>query len=137
MRVIDVLLIDDDLEDVEMFREALNAFGLACLLQTYNDWETACNHLDRTDSLPDVIVLDLNLPRTHGHEALAYLKASVKLRHIPVVVLSVSTRGEDSEKSFLLGAKGYFSKPAREENWHPIVKAIIEAVELNQPEKIL
>ena len=133
---IGILMIDDDSDDIEVFKEALNAFGLAYTLETFLDWEDASSHLDIVDDLPDVIVLDLNMPRTHGHEALAFLKANVKLRHIPVIVLSVSRSVMDNEKSLLLGAVAFFSKPQREEHWHAIVKAIIAAVRQSQPEKI-
>jgi CheY-like chemotaxis protein len=129
-------MIDDDSDDIGVFREALDAFGLVYTLQPFRDWETASAYLESVTDTPDVIVLDLNMPRTHGHEALAFLKANVKLRHIPVIVLSVSRSVEDNEKSRLLGADGFFSKPQREEHWHVIVKAIVAVVHQNQPDKV-
>jgi CheY-like chemotaxis protein len=134
---LDIILIDDDQDDIDTFKEALQAFGLGYTLRSYSDWESASMVLDVLEELPDAIVLDLNMPRTHGHEALAYVKANVKLRHIPVIVLSVSRRPEDSEKSYLLGAAGFFTKPQREEHWHPVVKAIVEAVRIVAPDKVL
>lgn len=133
---IDILLIDDDSDDIETFREALNAFGLIFTLRAYRDWESAAEVLDNLTDLPDVIVLDLNMPRTHGHEALAYMKANVKLRAVPVIVLSVSRSVEDSEKSYLLGAAKFFSKPQREEHWHPIVKTVVAVVHANEPDTV-
>ncbi|HZG01042.1 MAG TPA: response regulator [Chitinophagales bacterium] len=133
---LDILLIDDDTDDIETFREALDVFGLVYTLAAYRDWESASTVLDDTIDLPDVIVLDLNMPRTHGFEALAFIKANVRLRFIPVIVLSVSRRVEDHEKSTLLGAAGFFSKPQRAEGWHPIVKALIAAVRANEPDKV-
>lgn len=133
---IDILLIEDDSDDIETFREALNAFGLTYTLRVYRDWESAAEVLDNLTDLPDVIVLDLNMPRTHGHEALAYMKASVKLRSVPVIVLSVSRSVEDSEKSYLLGAARFFSKPQREEHWHPVVKAVVAVVHASEPDKV-
>ena len=132
----DILMIDDDSDDIQVLREALDAFGLQYTLQTFFDWDSASSYFDFVTDLPDVIVLDLNLPRTHGHEALAFIKANVKLRHIPVIVLSVSRSVEDNEKSHLLGAEAFFSKPQRAEQWHLIVKAIITAVRKNQTDKV-
>src|SRR5688500_17079584 len=108
MHKAEILIIEDDSDDVQLFQEALNNSDLNTVTIAFFDAEAAFNHLqqrvDHQEKLPDIIVLDLNLPLIQGHDALATLKATEVYHHIPVIVISVSKRGEDSEKSFLFGA---------------------------------
>ena len=141
MKDLEILVIDDDSDDVQFFQQALNASALECTLIAFFDAEAAFSHLERrvqqNDKLPDVIVTDLNMPRVQGHQVISYLKANAHFHDIPVVVVSVSRRGEDSEKSFMLGAAGYFIKPLRDEEWFPIIQAIEDLVHRNSAERSL
>jgi CheY-like chemotaxis protein len=140
MKEIEILVIDDDSDDVQFFQQALNNSDLICTMIAFFDAEAAFGHLekraDRIDKMPDVIVLDLNLPRIHGHDALATLKANDKFHNIPVLVLSNSKRAADSEKSFMYGAAGYFIKPMRDDDWFPIIQTIFELTEPQRSESI-
>jgi len=124
----EILIIDDDSDDVQLFQEALNGSDVNCNTIAFFDADAAFVHLqsrlDKQEKLPDLIVLDLNLPRMQGHDALAILKATNAFHAIPVIVISVSKRAEDNEKSVMLGAAGYFIKPLHPDEWKPIVARI-------------
>lgn len=99
-----VLLVEDDAGDELMTREALEDHKLANALHVVRDGEQALSFLFRRDPYadaprPDLILLDLNLPRYDGREVLAQIKADPELRHIPVVVLTASAAEEDLLRS--------------------------------------
>ena len=133
-----ILLVEDDELDVISFERTLKKLNIDFDLIIAHNGKEALTLLNDPEKplMPDVILLDLNMPKTHGHEALAYIKANVKLRIVPVIVLSVSRRPVDNEKSMLLGAAGFFSKPNREDQWHPIVRAIVAAVHANEHDTV-
>lgn len=132
MKDIEILVIDDDSDDVQFLQHAINDSDFPCTLIAFFDPDAAFSHLqrkaERFEKLPDLIITDLNMPRVEGLQVISMLKANASFHKIPVVVLSVSKRGEDSEKSFLLGAAGYFVKPRRESEWEPIIQAIKDIV---------
>ena len=139
MKAIEILVIDDDSDDVQFFQQALNDAMPEFTLLAFFDAEAAFTHLERRvqdgEPLPDAIVTDLNMPRVEGHRVISYLKANAHFHHIPVIVVSVSKRGEDSEKSFMLGASGYFVKPLRDEDWFPIIQSISDLVDQSRTER--
>jgi CheY-like chemotaxis protein len=114
-RVINVLLVEDDPGDVLMTREAFEEY-LNNRLDVVSDGSEALAYLRRegeyTDApRPDLILLDLNLPRRDGREVLAEVKADEALRTIPVIVLTTSQADEDVLRSYQLHANAYVTKP--------------------------
>jgi len=114
-RPIDVLLVEDDPGDVLMTREAFEEY-LHNRLDVVSDGSEALAYLRREGEYadaprPDLILLDLNLPRRDGREVLAEVKADVNLRTIPVIVLTTSQADEDVLKSYQLHANAYVTKP--------------------------
>jgi CheY-like chemotaxis protein len=114
-RVINVLLVEDDPGDVLMTREAFEEY-LNNRLDVVSDGSEALAYLRREGEYadaprPDLILLDLNLPRRDGREVLAEVKADVNLRTIPVIVLTTSQADEDVLKSYQLHANAYVTKP--------------------------
>ena len=115
VRVINVLLVEDDPGDVLMTREAFEEY-LNNRLDVVNDGAEAIAYLRREGEYadaprPDLILLDLNLPRRDGREVLAEVKADDSLRHIPVIVLTTSQADEDVLRSYQLHANAYVTKP--------------------------
>jgi CheY-like chemotaxis protein len=111
-----ILLADDDEDDCLLLRKALERNRLANRMDTVVDGEQLMDYLHgRGDyvgqALPGVILLDLNMPRMDGHEALREIRESNLLRHIPVVVMSTSHEEEDVYRSYDLGANSYIQKP--------------------------
>ncbi|HEV7193702.1 MAG TPA: response regulator [Jatrophihabitantaceae bacterium] len=128
-RTLGVLLVEDDLGDVLIAREALRAGGLSARMAVVNDGVDALAYLRREGGYaevdrPDLILLDLNLPRKSGYEVLAELKADVDLRRIPVVVLSTSASVADIARSYDLHANVYVTKPVDFDAFADVVRQI-------------
>jgi CheY-like chemotaxis protein len=117
-RPITILMADDDADDRELAREALTESRLLNELYTVNDGAELLEFLrhdgayaDKDTPRPDLILLDLNMPKIDGREALGALKKDPKLRAIPVVILTTSRAEEDVSRSYDLGANSFISKP--------------------------
>lgn len=127
-RLINVLLVEDDPGDVLMTREAFDEY-LHNRLDVVNDGAAALAYLRGEDPYtgaprPDLILLDLNLPRRDGREVLAEVKADPDLRHIPVIVLTTSQAEEDVLRSYQLHANAYVTKPVDFEGFIEAIKQI-------------
>jgi CheY-like chemotaxis protein len=130
-RAIDVLLVEDDPGDVLMTREAFEDNKVANNLYVVNDGVTAMEFLrkqgEHADApTPDLVLLDLNLPRMDGREVLAALKDDPELRRIPVVVLTTSEAEEDVLRSYSLHANAYVTKPVDFHRFIEVVRQIDE-----------
>jgi CheY-like chemotaxis protein len=128
-KIVDVLLVEDDPGDVELTREGLAAGKLHVNLHTVDDGLQALSYLRReepyADSVrPDIILLDLNLPRMDGRETLKEIKADACLRSIPVVVLTTSEADTDILKCYDLGASCYITKPVGFDAFLKVVKSL-------------
>jgi CheY-like chemotaxis protein len=126
---IEVLLVEDDPGDVLMTREAFEDNKLSNHLHVVNDGEQAIAFLTHAEPYPeaprpDLILLDLNLPRKDGREVLAEIKADDDLRAIPVVVLTTSEAEEDILRSYNLHANAYVTKPVDFEQFIGVVRHI-------------
>ena len=130
-RAIDVLLVEDDPGDVLMTREAFEDNKVANNLHVVNDGVNAMEFLRKQGEYsgvptPDLILLDLNLPRMDGREVLAELKEDAELRRIPVVVLTTSEAEEDVLRSYSLHANAYVTKPVDFARFIEVVRQIDE-----------
>lgn len=126
---IEVLLVEDDPGDILLIREAFEYNKVHNNLHVVNDGEQALDFLRREgeygDALrPDLVLLDLNLPRKDGREVLADVKGDPALRTIPIVVLTTSEAEEDVLKSYQLHANAYVTKPVDFERFVSIVRQI-------------
>jgi CheY-like chemotaxis protein len=117
-RPITILMADDDVDDRELAREALAESRVLNDLHAVNDGAELLEFLRHEGGYtaenaprPDLILLDLNMPKVDGREALAALKSDPKLRSIPVVILTTSRAEEDVVRSYDLGANSFISKP--------------------------
>ncbi|MCF8099929.1 MAG: response regulator [Desulfarculaceae bacterium] len=127
--VVKILLVEDNPGDARLAKEALKEAKVANELHWVEDGEQAIDFLykqgDYTDApTPDVILLDLNLPKKDGREVLADIKSDPVLRSIPVVVLTVSEAEEDILKSYDLYANCYITKPLDLDQFLEVVKNI-------------
>jgi two-component system, response regulator len=130
-RPINLLMADDDLDDCRFAEEALAESRLANDLYAVHDGEELLEFLrgdgryaDPRPPLPDLILLDLNMPKLDGREALVAIKADPLLRSIPVVVLTTSRAEEDILRSYDLGASSFISKPVTFEGLVEVMKAL-------------
>jgi CheY-like chemotaxis protein len=140
-KVIDVLLVEDDPGDVLMTREAFEDNKVANRLAVVSDGVSALAYLrkegEHADArTPDLVLLDLNLPRMDGREVLEAMKNDEALRSIPVVVLTTSEAEEDVVRSYALHANAYVTKPVDFERFIEVVRQIdeffVEVVRLPQ-----
>lgn len=128
-RAIEVLLVEDNPADIRLTREALKEGKVRNNLHVVGDGAAALDFLYQRGPyaeapVPDLILLDLNLPKKDGREVLAEIKADEKLRLIPVVVLTTSESEEDVLKSYLLHANCYVTKPVGLEQFIQVVRQI-------------
>lgn len=126
---IEILLVEDNPGDVVLTREALRDDKINITLRVVADGEEAMNYLYRrgpyTRALrPDLILLDLNLPKKDGREVLAEIKNDLALRKIPVVILTTSQADEDILKAYALNANCYVQKPIDLEQFIKVVRSI-------------
>ena len=126
---VSVLLVEDDPGDVLMTREAFEDFTIDNTLHVVGDGVEAMAFLHREGIFaeaptPDLVLLDLNLPRMDGREVLAAIKNDAALRQIPVVVLTTSEAEEDVLCSYQLHANAYVTKPVDFQRFVDVVRAI-------------
>ncbi len=115
-----VLIADDDYDNFLLTMDAMKQAGLDCELYWVRDGEELLDYLRRRGAYqsaqaaprPNVILLDLNMPKKTGHEALEEIRSEPSLSEIPVIVLTVSNRQEDIRRSLKLGAQSFISKPS-------------------------
>jgi len=128
---IKILLVEDNPGDVLLIQEALEDARIVNALEVVEDGEKAIAHLKQkapydTVSRPDLILLDLNLPRLSGHEVLEVIKMDADLRRIPVVVLTTSDADHDVLKSYDLHANSYITKPVNVERFSEVIRQLNE-----------
>lgn len=126
-----VLLVDDSPTDVLLVREALDECSRPVRIIVLTDGVAALEYLRRSggksdDPVPDLILLDLNLPRLGGLEVLAEIRADIRLKPIPVVVLSTSTAASDVQTAYSLNANCYLPKPLDFDRFAPAVRTVID-----------
>lgn len=107
-----IILADDDEDDCLFFQDAMQEVAPCVKVKTVQSGEKLINMLTRAKAiLPDIIFLDLNMPRKSGHECLEDIKNNPSLREIPVVIYSTSSDKKDIDETFKKGANLFISKP--------------------------
>ncbi len=124
-----ILIIEDNAGDVRLIKEAIKEFSFKATLHVLRDGDAATQFLDDakreiSGNLPDLILLDLNLPKKSGIEVLRHVKFDNSLKSIPVIVLSSSKNPADISQAYELHANCYLTKPVDFEPFVNIVHAI-------------
>jgi two-component system, chemotaxis family, response regulator Rcp1 len=127
----DILVVDDNPADVALVTEALAGSKHHSKISSVRDGVEALAFLNRRDKFvdanrPDLVILDLNLPKRDGLAVLAAMKAGPDLRRIPVVIFSTSLLRQDILRSYEMGANCYVSKPGNLNDFFSAVKSIEE-----------
>jgi chemotaxis family two-component system response regulator Rcp1 len=126
---IDILLVEDNEGDIRLMREILGEINPTAYLHVVSDGAEAMDFLQYQGRYldsprPNVILLDLNLPKLHGREVLARVKANPHLQTIPVIVLTSSEDEGDVQSSYQLMANSYLRKPDNFDEWEQMVQSL-------------
>ncbi len=129
MKPIDILVVEDNPGDARLIKEVINGNKIQCQLHLVKDGVEAMNFLNKKEEFtgsprPDLIFLDLNLPKKDGREVLSEIKTDDNLKQIPVVVMTTSQAEEDILKSYSLHANCYVTKPLDLDQFVNVVKSI-------------
>jgi len=126
---IHLILADDDEDDRLFFTDAFSELKINTRVNTFNDGVELMNYLNKEGSLmPNVLFLDLNMPKKTGIECLIEIKNNEKMSGIAIVIYSTSASEEDIEKTFVLGANIYIKKP---DSFKKLKKILSEVVSIN------
>jgi len=128
-KVIDILVVEDNSGDARLIKEVLNDNKIFSSFYLAKDGVEAMDFLKKKGQFksspkPDLIILDLNLPRKDGREVLAEIKTDEELKHIPIVIMTISQAEEDILKSYNLHANCYITKPIDLNQFIKVVKSI-------------
>jgi two-component system response regulator len=128
LKPVSILLVEDSPDDVEITRRALERGQVKNHLTVARDGQEALDILfsrrDTDGALPGLILLDLNLPKVDGREVLEKIKSDPKLRRVPVIALTSSTREEDVVRAYDLGVNTFISKPVKFEDFIRVIATI-------------
>ena len=126
---IHIILADDDEDDRLFFTDAFDELKINTKVNTFEDGVELMRYLNKSDAiLPNVLFLDLNMPKKSGIDCLVEIKASDKMSGIAIVIYSTSASEEDIEKTFVLGANIYIKKP---DSFIKLKKMLSEVVSIN------
>lgn len=124
-----MLLVEDDPDDVELLSEAFDDNNIEITIDIIKEGDKVLSYLNTCNKLPNLVVLDLNLPKTHGKDVLLALKASA-FHHIPVVILTTSSAREDIEFCLKAGAEKYITKPSTLDSFNKTVQTLVDVAGL-------
>ena len=122
---LDILLIEDDIDDVDLLHDALQDNEVAYTMQVIMDGDKVNNYLTSGAGFPEIIIMDLNMPKTDGKQILKEIKAS-SFRNVPLMVLTTSSAREDIEYCYNMGADKFLTKPATIEDWNLTIDNILK-----------
>ena len=120
-----ILLVDDDVDDRLIFTEIVHEINPSLHILSANDGAEALELLERNITKPDIIFLDINMPRVNGAECLCQLKRRPKFSSIPVVMYSTSTCEREINKMKKLGAQDFISKPY---SWNDLKQVVSKVI---------
>lgn len=125
MKVLNILLIEDDTIEVMKFNRVVASLSQQHCIKAVTNGEEAMLYLEQSEKLPDIILLDLNMPKLNGIELLGLLKENKRLECIPAIVLTTSSNPTDISSCSSIGAAGYVIKPLKYEDYVDRIKSIL------------
>ncbi len=127
-----LLLIEDDAIETMKFQRALSKLDFKYTLNEATNGEEALTLLNAGQTLPDIILLDLNMPRMNGIEFLRILKEHDKIKYLPTIILTTSENREDLLECYKIGVSGYVIKPLKYEDYEAKIKTVLEYWNINE-----
>ena len=129
---LNVLLIEDNLIEVMKMKRTISFLELEHILSVAKDGEEGLQALEDKSKLPDLILLDLNMPKVSGIEFLSILKKNDTIKHIPVVILTTSDNQKDLEECYRLGVSGYVLKPLKYDDYVEKMRNVLSYWNMNE-----
>jgi CheY-like chemotaxis protein len=124
-KALKILLIEDDTIEVMKFNRTLSKLDVSHNIIVANNGEEAMKVLTEEGLLPDIILLDLNMPKVNGIEFLDSLKSDEHLKYIPAIVLTTSNNNMDLLECYKIGIAGYILKPLKYEDYQDKIKSLL------------
>ena len=136
MNTLNILLIEDDMIEVMKLNRAISSLHLNHKITEANNGEDALKILEQKDSLPDIILLDLNMPKINGIEFLGILKNDDTLKYIPTIILTTSNNQKDLLECYKIGVAGYVLKPLKYEEYVSKIEKLLAYWSVNELIKV-
>ena len=133
---LNILLIEDDLIEVMKLNRTISSLALNHKIIEANNGEDALKLLENKDELPDIILLDLNMPKINGIEFLKILKADDVLRYIPTIILTTSNNNKDLLECYKVGIAGYVLKPLKYEDYVSKIEKLLAYWSINELKQV-
>lgn len=131
-----ILLVEDNLIEIMKMKRTLSLLELNHTLQEAKNGEEALQLLENQNNIPDIILLDLNMPKINGIEFLRILKANDELKHIPTIILTTSSNEKDLLECYRTGMSGYVLKPLKYEDYVKKIETVLSYWSVNELKKI-
>lgn len=131
MKSLKIMLIEDDMIEVMKLNRAISSLQLRHKIIEANNGEEALKALEQKDNLPDIVLLDLNMPKINGIEFLKILKADDRLKYIPTIILTTSNNQRDLLECYKIGIAGYILKPLKYEEYVSKIEKLLSYWSIN------
>nr|WP_321248233.1 response regulator [uncultured Psychroserpens sp.] len=135
-KTLKVLLIEDDTIEVMKLNRAMTSLNLKHQIIEANNGEDALHILQKKEILPDIILLDLNMPKVNGIEFLSILKSDDTLKYIPTIILTTSNNQKDLLECYKIGVAGYVLKPLKYEEYVSKIETLLTYWSINELIKV-
>ncbi len=136
MKNLNVLLIEDDTIEIMKLNRTISKLQLNHTIIEANNGDDALKILNQNEGLPDIILLDLNMPKINGIEFLSILKKDEKLKHIPTIILTTSNNKNDLHECYKIGVSGYVLKPLKYDEYVSKVEKVLSYWSINELIKV-
>jgi CheY-like chemotaxis protein len=123
---LNILLVEDDQDDVELMQDALRDNGVHFRMDVVRQGDKVLSFLEMCKNFPNIILLDLNLPKMHGREVLSRIKLSDDFSHIPIAILTTSSSQAEKEFCLSAGASHFLTKPSTVEGFNKTIELILK-----------
>lgn len=133
---LNILLIEDDMIEIMKFNRTILSLKLKHNIVEANNGEEALQILEKKDELPDIVLLDLNMPKINGIEFLKILKGDDVLKYIPAIILTTSSNQKDLLECYKIGIAGYVLKPLKYEDYVSKIEKLLAYWSINELKKI-
>jgi len=132
LRKLNILLVEDDMIEIMKLNRTITVNNLPHKIIEAKNGDEALSILRNKDHLPDIILLDLNMPKLNGIEFLEILKNDEVLKYIPTIIITTSSNHKDILECYKIGIAGYIIKPLKYEDYQEKVKRLLEYWSVNE-----